>query len=59
MIWIRRFFAVFLGVLFLPLLLITLLLLRVNDTFLNADFYVTELRKADLCGQVAKRESRS
>ena len=48
MIWIRRFFALFLGLLFLPLFLVTLLLLRTNDTFLNADFYVTQLRKADL-----------
>ena len=48
MIWIRRFFALLLGVLFVPLLLVTLLVLRVNDTFLSADFYVAQLRKADL-----------
>ena len=47
MIWIRRFFALLLGVLFLPLLLATLFFLHVNDTFLKAEFYVNELGKAD------------
>ena len=48
MIWLRRFFAAFLGVLFIPLLLVTLIVLRSNDTLLSADFYVDQLRKADL-----------
>ena len=48
MIWIRRFFAVLLGILFIPLLLVTLIILRSNDTLLSADFYVDQLRKADL-----------
>ena len=48
MIWLRRFFAVFLGILFIPLLFVTLIVLRSNDTLLSADFYVNQLRKADL-----------
>ena len=48
MIWIRRFFAVLLGILFIPLLIVTLIILRSNDTLLSADFYVDQLRKADL-----------
>ena len=48
MIWLRRFFAVLLGILFIPLLFVTLIVLRSNDTLLSADFYVNQLRKADL-----------
>ena len=48
MIWLRRFFAVFLGILFIPLLFVTLIVLRSNDTLLSADFYVNQLRKANL-----------
>ncbi len=47
MIWIRRFAALFLAILFVPTFLLAILVLRVNDTFLSADFYVAELRKAD------------
>jgi hypothetical protein len=35
MIWIRRFLALFLGVLFIPLFVVVLVLLRVNSTFLE------------------------
>ncbi len=48
MIWFRRFIAVFLSVIFLPVFLVTLVVLRVNDTALAADFYVEQLRKADV-----------
>lgn len=48
MIWFRRFIAVFLSVIFLPVFLATLVVLRVNDTALAADFYVEQLRKADV-----------
>ena len=48
MIWFRRFIAVFLAVIFLPVFLATLVVLRVNDTALEADFYVEHLRKADV-----------
>ena len=44
----RRSLAVFLTVLFLPLFLVTLVVLRVNDTVLAADFYIDQLRKADI-----------
>ncbi|MBI4235806.1 MAG: hypothetical protein HY688_00420 [Chloroflexi bacterium] len=48
MIWVRRFLAVLLAVLFLPLFLVVLVLLRVNATALNPDFYVAQLRQADV-----------
>ncbi|MSQ40889.1 MAG: hypothetical protein EXR55_04390 [Dehalococcoidia bacterium] len=48
MIWVRRFFAVLLILLFLPLFFAALFLLHVNATVLSADFYVKELRKAAL-----------
>ena len=48
MIWLRRFFAVLLGILFIPFLFVTLIVLRSNDTLLSADFYVEQLRRADL-----------
>ena len=48
MIVLRRFLAVLLIILFLPLFLATLLALRVNDTLLSADFYTQELRNADV-----------
>ena len=36
------------SVIFLPVFLVTLVVLRVNDTALVADFYVEQLRKADV-----------
>ncbi|MBI4199592.1 MAG: hypothetical protein HY535_03860 [Chloroflexi bacterium] len=48
MIWVRRFFAVLLGVAFLPVFVVALLLLRINATFLSPEFYVEQLRRADL-----------
>lgn len=48
MIWVRRFFAVLLAVLFVPVFISVLLLLRVNSTVRNPEFYVSELRKADV-----------
>ncbi len=48
MIWFRRSLAIFLIVLFFPVFLVTLTVLGVNDTFLSADFYIDQLRKADI-----------
>ena len=44
----RRSLAVFLIVLLLPLFLVSLVVLRVNDTALAADFYIDQLRKTDI-----------
>ncbi len=48
MIWLRRFLAVNLSILFLPIFAAALLLLRVNDTVLSADFYIDQVRQADV-----------
>ncbi len=48
MIWLRRTLAVLLILLFIPLFVAALLLTRVNGTVLSADFYVGQLRKADV-----------
>ena len=48
MIWIRRSFAALLGVLFVPLFLAALLVIRVDGTLLETGFYKDQLRKADL-----------
>jgi hypothetical protein len=48
MIWLRRFLAVNLSILFLPIFVAALLLLRVNGTVLSADFYVDQVRQADI-----------
>ncbi|MFH1141342.1 MAG: hypothetical protein V1724_06740, partial [Chloroflexota bacterium] len=48
MIFIRRILALLLIPLFLVLLLVVLVVLRVNSTVLSADFYVNQLRKADI-----------
>ena len=48
MIWLRRLFTVPLILLFLVLLFITLVVLRVNATLLEPDFYKEELVKGDV-----------
>ena len=48
MIWIRRLIAVVLGILMIPLLVFTLLSLRVNATFLDEQFYKDQLVEADI-----------
>ena len=48
MIWLRRALTIPSGLLFFLLLLATLVLLQVNDTFLNPDYYPEELRKASI-----------
>ena len=48
MIWLRRILAVLLIPFFLALFLSTLVVLRVNETALAADFYIDQLRKADI-----------
>ena len=47
-IWIRRVIAVGLGIIMIPLLIFTLLSLRVNDTFLEEQFYKDQLVEADV-----------
>ena len=48
MIWIGRLISIPLGLVFFALLLVTLVFLEVNDTFLDPDFYPEELRKANV-----------
>ena len=48
MIWLGRALSIPVGVVLLVLLLVTLVLLQVNSTFLAPDFYTEELRKADI-----------
>jgi hypothetical protein len=48
MIWIRRALTVPLGLLLFALLLAGLVIAQVNGTFLNPDYYVGELRNADV-----------
>ncbi len=46
MIWVRRTVSVLLGVTLLPTLFAALVLLRLNDTFLNPVFYPDQFREA-------------
>ncbi len=48
MILLRRILASFLILAFLPLFLLVLIVFRVNDTALAADFYIDQLRKAEI-----------
>ena len=48
MIWIGRFFSLPLGIVLLALLIVTLVLLRVSNTFLDPRFYPRELKKAEI-----------
>ncbi|MEW6034070.1 MAG: hypothetical protein AB1603_04365 [Chloroflexota bacterium] len=48
MIWVRRFFAVVLAILFIVLYIPVLAVFRVNDTIGNPRFYVDQLRQADI-----------
>lgn len=48
MIWIGRILSVPAGLLFFVLLLVTLVVLQVNATFLDPAFYPEEMRKADI-----------
>ena len=48
MIVFRRFVAVLLAVLFIALYIPVLMVFRVNDTVGNPDFYVDQLRQADM-----------
>lgn len=47
MIWARRFFAVFISVVFIVLFVATMMLLRVNATLLSPDYINDQLRQAD------------
>ena len=48
MIWLRRLVTVPLGVLFFVLLLVTLVFLQINGTFLDPGYYPDELARADI-----------
>ncbi|MBI2873395.1 MAG: hypothetical protein HYY00_09445 [Chloroflexi bacterium] len=48
LIWLRRAIASFLIVLFVPVFLVVLLLLQLNSTVLDSDFYKRQLRQADI-----------
>ncbi len=48
MIWIGRLISLPLAVVLFVLLLVTLLLLEVDETFLDPDYYPEELREADI-----------
>ena len=48
MIWLGRLISLPLGVVFFALLLVTLVLIQVSNTFLDPDFYPSEMRKADV-----------
>ena len=48
MIWVLRTISVLLGIALLPLLFASLVLLRLNDTFLNPAFYPDQLEKTDV-----------
>ena len=48
MIWVGRIFSLPVGLVFFVLLLVSLVLLQVSDSFLDPDFYTNELRKADI-----------
>ncbi len=48
MIWIRRALVVPLSLVLLVLLVVALVLLQIDDTFLNPDYYPGQLRKANI-----------
>ena len=48
MIWVRRILTGPLGLLFFLFLLLTLLVLQINSTFLDPDYYPEQLREANV-----------
>ena len=48
MIWIGRLLSIPLGIVLFVILLVTLIVLEVNDSFLDPDYYPAELRKANV-----------
>ena len=48
MIWLNRVLSIPVGVVFLVLLLLTLVMLQVSDTFLDPDYYPEQLREANI-----------
>ena len=48
MIWVRRFFIIPLGLVFFVLLVLTLVIFRVSETFLEPQFYKEQLAKAGI-----------
>ena len=48
MTWVRRILSIPLGVVFFVLLLVTLVVLQINSTFLDPGYYPKELRKANI-----------
>jgi hypothetical protein len=48
MIWLRRFLVLPLGLVFIVLFVLTLVIFRLNETFLGPEFYKDELTKAGI-----------
>lgn len=48
MIWLRRFLIIPLGLVFVVLFVLTLVIFRLSETFLEPEFYKDELAKADI-----------
>ena len=48
MIWIGRLISIPLAIVFFALLVLTLVIVQVNDTFLDPDYYPRELREANV-----------
>ena len=48
MIWIRRLFALQLGIIFVALAIVIIVVFRINDVFLDSSSYIAQLRKADV-----------
>jgi len=48
MIWLRRFLVIPLGLVFFVLLVLTPIIFKVSETFLEPDFYKDQLTKADI-----------
>ena len=48
LIWLGRVLSIPVGVVFFVLLLVTLLLLQISDTFLNPDYYPEQLSEANI-----------
>ncbi len=54
MLWIRRLTAILIGILFGVVLMTNMLIIRVDQTFLNPEFYKHQFEQADLYEVVSK-----
>ena len=48
MIWLGRLISIPVGLVFFVVLLVILVVLQVNDTFLDPDYYPEEMKKANI-----------